>query len=147
MYENDDQTKAQAETDTRATREKLDAIMSQPDCAIVAEGLGFADGYPSNSLLFAADAILTTAPDILAQAKAEQENRAKFYDAPSGERSMAKTVAAFNAMYGTALTEVQGWQFMVLLKMVRASQGSARTDNHVDQTSYSALAGEAALHK
>ena len=87
----------------------------------------------------------TTAPDILDQAKAEQANRAQFYDAPAGERSMGKAIAAFNVMHGTRLTEVQGWQFMELLKMVRSSQGTPRLDNYVDGASYCALAGEAAM--
>lgn len=84
-------------------------------------------------------------PDILEQAVKEQTDRARFYDAPDGERSMGKTVAAFNAIHGTSLTEVQGWQFMELLKMVRATQGAPRADNYVDGASYAALAGEAAL--
>ncbi len=70
-------------------------------------------------------------------------NRAQVRDV-NNERSMRKTVNAFNAMYNTELTEVQGWQFMVLLKMCRASQGNFRMDDYEDQASYSALAGEAA---
>jgi hypothetical protein len=86
-----------------------------------------------------------TADAILDQARKEQADRAQFYDAPAGERSMAKTVAAFNAIFGTQLTEVQGWQFMELLKLVRSSQGKPRADNYVDGASYAALAGEAAM--
>ena len=86
----------------------------------------------------------TTAPDILNQANAEMSDRAKTYDAPAGERSMAKTVAAFNAIFGKDLTEVEGWQFMVILKIVRSSQGDFRLDNFVDGAAYMGLAGEAA---
>lgn len=82
--------------------------------------------------------------DILSQAAAEQSQRATFYDAPQGERSMAKTVAMFNVLHGTQLTEVQGWQFMEILKMVRSSQGALRVDNFIDSASYASLAGEAA---
>lgn len=71
-------------------------------------------------------------------------DRAAVRDAESGERSMARTVAAFNSIYGHNLTETEGWQFMALLKMVRASQGSYRADDYTDQASYSALAGESA---
>ena len=62
----------------------------------------------------------------------------------TGERSMAKTVAAFNTIYGKDLTEEQGWQFMALLKIVRGSQGGFRDDDYTDQAAYAALAGEAA---
>lgn len=60
------------------------------------------------------------------------------------ERSMANTVKAFNAMFGTELTEVQGWQFMELLKMSRSRGGKFRLDDFVDGAAYAALAGEAA---
>ena len=39
-----------------------------------------------------------------------------------GERSMASTVKAFNALTGHNLTESEGWEFMVLLKLVRGRQ-------------------------
>ena len=58
------------------------------------------------------------------------------------ERSMAATIRAFNGMYGTELTEEQGWQFMVLLKMERAKGGEYRRDDYVDGAAYFALAGE-----
>lgn len=58
------------------------------------------------------------------------------------ERSMAATIRAFNGMYGTELTEEQGWQFMVLLKMARAKGGEYRRDDYVDGAAYFALAGE-----
>ena len=74
-------------------------------------------------------------------------DRAVTYDSPGGERSMAKTVAAFNAMHSTNLTEVQGWQFMELLKMARSTQGAFKADNFVDGAAYAALACEAASKK
>lgn len=58
------------------------------------------------------------------------------------ERSMLSTVNAFNAMYGTELTETQGWMFMVFLKASRAKQGNFREDDYTDGSSYFALAGE-----
>ena len=85
-----------------------------------------------------------TAYGILAQAGDEMSNRAATYDKPEGERSMGKTVAAFNAVTGHNLTEQQGWQFMELLKMVRSNQGEYRADSFVDGAAYASLAGEAA---
>ena len=84
------------------------------------------------------------APEILKQAAEHMEDRAATYDAPEGERSMSKTIIAFNTLYGTSLTEEQGWAFMVLLKLVRSSQGGYRADNYEDLTAYSALMGESA---
>lgn len=64
------------------------------------------------------------------------------------ERSMAATVAAFNAIEGTSLTERQGWAFMQTLKLVRAA-GTARNgrynaDDYLDGAAYAALANECA---
>lgn len=84
--------------------------------------------------------------DFLENAITHLDKRAALRDSPTGERSMAKTVAAFNVIHGTTLTEVQGWQFMQLLKMVRSSQGDYVADDYEDGTAYAALAGEAA-HK
>lgn len=57
---------------------------------------------------------------------------------------MAKTVAAFNALTGASLTETQGWTFMAVLKLARASQGRLQMDDYVDGAAYIALAGESA---
>lgn len=86
---------------------------------------------------------LMTAEDILIRGAAAIGNRASERDTEA-ERSMCKTVLAFNAMFGKDLTEVEGWQFMVLLKMCRGSQGDFRMDDYEDQASYGALAGETA---
>ncbi|NQY57714.1 MAG: hypothetical protein HRT86_14745 [Ilumatobacteraceae bacterium] len=61
-----------------------------------------------------------------------------------GERSMKACVNAFNALYGTNLTETQGWMFMLFLKMSRANGGSFQRDDYVDLSAYAALAGECA---
>lgn len=64
------------------------------------------------------------------------------------ERSMAATVAAFNAIEGTNLTERQGWAFMQALKLVRAAStarnGRYNPDDYVDGAAYAALGGECA---
>lgn len=67
--------------------------------------------------------------------------RGKQYDGSGKERSMASTVAAFNAVYGTNLTEQQGWHFMVILKMVRQRAGG-HIDSAEDLIAYAALAAE-----
>jgi hypothetical protein len=67
--------------------------------------------------------------------------RGKQYDGSGKERSMASTVAAFNAVYGTNLTEQQGWHFMILLKMVRQRAGG-HIDSAEDLIAYAALAAE-----
>lgn len=58
------------------------------------------------------------------------------------ERSMKTCVDAFNAMYGTELTEEQGWMFMVFLKASRAKGGKFKLDDYVDMAAYAGLAGE-----
>lgn len=83
--------------------------------------------------------LLVDAADAISQ-------RAAVRDQPTGERSMQRTVSAFNAMFGTCLTETQGWQFMALLKMSRSSAGALHMDDHVDGAAYNALAGEAAAN-
>lgn len=55
---------------------------------------------------------------------------------------MARAVGAFNALHGTALTEEQGWQFMCVLKLARASAGAPNTDDYVDLAGYAGLASE-----
>jgi len=60
----------------------------------------------------------------------------------SGERSMAATVRAFNALTGKNLTEADGWEFMILLKLVRGRQGAFRADDYVDAAAYCGLLGE-----
>jgi len=67
--------------------------------------------------------------------------RGKQYDGSGKERSMASTVAAFNAVYGTNLTEQQGWHFMILLKMARQRAGG-HIDSAEDLIAYAALAAE-----
>lgn len=85
-----------------------------------------------------------TAQSILRKAADLIEERAKQRDQPNGEKSMAKTVQAFNAIYGTTLTEVQGWHFMELLKMTRSTYGVYVADDFEDKVAYAALAAEAA---
>ena len=80
----------------------------------------------------------------LKQALGHMEDRASTYDSPQGERSMGKTVAMFNSLYGLDLSEEQGWAFMCILKLVRTSQGDFREDNYEDLAAYAGLQREAA---
>jgi hypothetical protein len=84
---------------------------------------------------------MKTAPEYLATAKAEMEDRAASRDV-GAERSMAKAVAAFNVLYSRNLTETEGWQFMSLLKKSRGAQGAYREDDYIDDVAYCALAAE-----
>lgn len=87
---------------------------------------------------------MTTAHEILKAAQKHMVDRAKKYDNPKGERSMKATVAAFNAVTDSSMTEEQGWLFMVILKAVRSQQGDYDIDSFEDGAAYFALAGEAA---
>ena len=83
------------------------------------------------------------APDFCKSAACLMEQRAEERDT-DGERSMARCVAAFNALYGHNLSETEGWQFMSLLKKSRGVGGSFRLDDYEDDVAYCALAGESA---
>jgi hypothetical protein len=83
------------------------------------------------------------AREFLEQAVQDQKNRASQRDVGE-ERTMGKCVTAFNAVYGTQLTEEMGWMFMVMLKIVRARGGSFHRDDYADGASYFSLAGEVA---
>ena len=94
-----------------------------------------------------------SADDILSAAARTIAARGVQRDSSAGtgqrqERSMAATVAAFNAIEGLALTERQGWAFMQILKMVRgattARNGLYNADDALDGAAYAALGGEAA---
>jgi hypothetical protein len=79
---------------------------------------------------------------ILSKAAGHLADRASTYDSPGGERSMAKTVELFNTLYDLQITEDQGWRFMLLLKLVRSTQGNFKMDNHEDAVAYEALTAE-----
>lgn len=88
-----------------------------------------------------------SAHKLLRQGLQAMEDRAASRDNP-GERSMARTVAAFNALTGRDLTEEEGWAFMVCLKEARALGGSKKVeDDYIDGAAYFALQGECAMQK
>jgi Domain of unknown function (DUF6378) len=70
--------------------------------------------------------------------------RGQEYDSPEGERSMARTVTAFNVLTGNILSEQDGWMFMLLLKLSRQAQTDAwHQDSSEDAIAYAALMAEA----
>lgn len=88
------------------------------------------------------------AHDFLYAGIKHMEDRAAEYDSPEGERSMAATVEAFNAITGCDLNEVEGWLFMGVLKMVRSQQGGPfKADTYEDWSAFGGLAGEAAARR
>ncbi|WP_236166360.1 hypothetical protein [Pseudomonas juntendi] len=74
-----------------------------------------------------------------------QAGRGKQYDAPGGERSMGRTVQAFNAITGRDLTEAEGWLLLQVLKDVRQWQNpdNFHEDSALDGVAYSSLKAEA----
>ena len=87
------------------------------------------------------------APDILKKSAQHMLDRATTYDKPEGERSMAKTVQAFNAITGRDITTAEGWLMLVVLKQVRAFQnpGKPHVDSLEDGPAYLALMAEEML--
>lgn len=85
---------------------------------------------------------------LLDQAAHHMRQRSTTYDQPEGERSMGRTVRAFNAITGHTLTEAEGWMLMAILKMVRDRQRvTPHRDSCEDMVAYAALYGEARLNE
>ena len=87
------------------------------------------------------------ATDVLEKAAQHMRDRAATYDKPEGERSMAQTVAAFNAITGKSLSVAEGWLLMAVLKQVRVFQNPAKPhqDSLEDGVAYAALLAEEML--
>ena len=91
---------------------------------------------------------MTTAQALLEKAASIMAERGKQYDKPAGERSMAATVAAYNAITGQSLTEPNGWLLMAILKMVRDNQReTVHEDSCIDFVAYASLYSESRLRK
>lgn len=83
------------------------------------------------------------AVDFLIESKTTMEERGKTYDSPEGERSMGKTIEAFNAITGLSLNEADGWLLMSLLKKTRQwSRKEYHEDSALDDVAYTALMAE-----
>ena len=102
---------------------------------------------PANAHAIASScAYAMTAPELLNQAACLMVERGKQYDKPQGERSMAATVAAFNAVTGLALSESHGWLLQAILKMVRDNQRQQpHRDSCEDLIAYTSLYSESRL--
>lgn len=87
---------------------------------------------------------LRTADDFLRAAAETMRQRGKEYDSAGGERSMQGAVSVWNASACGALTEREGWLFMLCLKLARLQQSPGRTDSLVDLVAYAALYAESA---
>ena len=84
--------------------------------------------------------------DFLQAAIDVQAERGKQYDQPTGERSMGRTVTAFNAITGRDLTEAEGWLLLQILKDVRQWQRPGfHQDSADDCIAYAALKAEAKM--
>lgn len=85
-----------------------------------------------------------TASQINESAMKHIRDRASTYDQPQGERSMGKTVRAFNAITGRDLTESEGWLLLQVLKDVRQWQNpnEYHQDSGEDCIAYAALKAE-----
>jgi hypothetical protein len=57
---------------------------------------------------------------------------------------MASCVEAFNALTGKNLSALDGWIFMLCLKIARSRHGKFHKDDYTDMAGYSALAAEEA---
>lgn len=82
------------------------------------------------------------APEFLDEAAKTMRARAQLRDKPSGERSMELIIKTFNTLTGHNLTTAEGWELMILLKMVRGRQGFYDRDSYVDGAAYFSLLGE-----
>lgn len=82
------------------------------------------------------------ANEILRKGAEHIEDRAATRDCEDGERSMAATVAMFNAATGKDISEADGWMFMVFLKIARSLAGGYNPDDYEDMAAYAALLGE-----
>lgn len=95
-------------------------------------------------LFASADLPPPLAAELLGRAARHMHDRAATYDKPEGERSMGRTVAAFNAVTGAALTESDGWLFLALVKQVRLfTRAEYHADSAEDGIAYLALLAEA----
>ena len=87
---------------------------------------------------------VTDAIAALEAAAKHMRDRAATYDQPGGERSMARTVQAFNAITGRDISESEGWMFMAVLKFVRdRTTAAGHADSQEDAIAYASLMAEA----
>ena len=107
------------------------------------------NGVGRHSTIEQPDNTPVSSTDLLRAAAKHQADRASTYDAPGGERSMAKTIAAFNSITGHKLSEADGWLMQAVLKQVRlfTNRDKPHRDSCEDLIAYASLLGECALTK
>lgn len=116
------------------------------------------DHAAAGELIAEAAAAHDGAATFLRRATEAIEARGVVRDQPTGERSMARTVAMFNALMSNdtpdtmtkganELSELDGWRFMICLKLARSVGGQFNPDDYIDMAGYAALAGECAARK
>lgn len=93
------------------------------------------NGARSATPAVSANNFLTDVSDIINQ-------RGKSRDREQGERAMSRTIDIFNAISGLNLTERQGYEFMIALKLARSQQGEFNLDDYSDLAGYTALIAE-----
>lgn len=92
--------------------------------------------------------LVTKAESLLTQAEKVLLARGAQYGSGERERSMDKIVNIYNAMTGKHMTVVEGWSFMVAVKLARiANESIPQEDSYVDAINYLALLGEEVLGK
>lgn len=90
------------------------------------------------------DWTVPAAPELLGRAAMHMHERSSTYDKPEGERSMGRTVQAFNAITGHNLSESEGWLLLQVLKDVRLfTRSEYHADSAEDCIAYAALKAEA----
>ena len=90
---------------------------------------------------------MDTATELLEEAADIVRQRGTERDLPDGERAMACTAQAFNALTDRNLTEKEGWIFMLCLKLSRAKGGSFKKDDFMDTIGYTSLLAECAIRE
>jgi len=86
------------------------------------------------------------ADEFLLNAATTLKSRGKDYDSSQNrieERSMKKTIEAFNSITGNELNEEDGWLILLLLKQTRQySSTNYHHDSAIDSVGYAALLAE-----
>lgn len=83
------------------------------------------------------------ATSLMAAGIVKINQRAITHDKGDGERSMAATVEAFNALTGCDLNESEGWVFLMVSKMAIGCQGGPfNPKTYSDLASFAGLTGE-----
>lgn len=134
-------------TETPTNADESGSVCGRPGCVAcgVTAGGFMSEDVPPFVPNHPAPRAILTAPAILDAARGHLESRAALRDQAGGERSMARTVTAFNAITGHALSERDGWLFMATLKATRAATtAKGIPDDYQDGAAYFALAGESA---